>query len=548
MSDIFYTNSASFQTFEVIDTATINNISVNGTLSVSRSIEGTSSYASTALSSSYVSVVKTNAGGTYYPLFVDSNNSSPLYEQLYNSADFLTYNPSEGILTSKTFANVGSGQINNITSSYAITASYAMNGGGTTINTGSFLTTGSSGTSQTISGSLVINQNLTVLGSASITNISQSTLNIGTNLITVNTNTPGIRFGGLAVIDSGSSPQRSGSILFDSTNDQWIFVHQNTGGAITSSVFVQTPQTFNNVGNETNLTTNRVPKSTNAEHIGDSNITDTGTVIQLGSNTQVTGSLIVTGSMIIGSSSLGASENTLTLGARDNGSEGGQLGFNAPGGTYTSSSFIDLYQNRLRILKGTNDTSTGEVARWSMHNLQMGLPGYTSATAFSGTSAATLGVNSNGDVITTMPFTSSYLINGQTTTAGADTTINNLTFITNANEAWAFEATFVGQCSGTGGVRFTVVYSAVPVSSSVSYWGNSTQVGNMTSATTILTTPAQSGTMWATATPIDVQANIRTSFVNGANANTVTIKIQPQNGAQTATLRAMSYITARRIS
>ena len=62
-----------------------------------------------------------------------------------------------------------------------------------------------------ISGSLTILQNLTVFGSASITYITQSTLNIATNLITVNTDTPGVRFGGLAVIDSGSAPQISGS-------------------------------------------------------------------------------------------------------------------------------------------------------------------------------------------------------------------------------------------------------------------------------------------------------------------------------------------------
>ncbi len=75
---------------------------------------------------------------------------------------------------------------------------------------------------------------------------------------------------------------------------------------------------------------------------------------------QITGSLLTSGSSIIsnqltiGSSSQGPNENTLTLGARDAVNEGGQLGFNAPGGTYTSASFLDLYQNRLRILKGTN--------------------------------------------------------------------------------------------------------------------------------------------------------------------------------------------------
>jgi hypothetical protein len=188
------------------------------------------------------------------------------------------------------------------------------------INTSSFATTGSNtfNNNQTISGSLIITQDLTVLGSSSITYISQSTLNISTNLITVNTNTPGIRFGGLAVIDSGSSPQRSGSILFDSQNNQWIFVHQNVGDNITSSVFIQGPQTFNNVGNETTLTINKVPKATGGdlgEHIGDSNITDTGTVIHLGSATQVTGSLNVSGG-ITGSLLGTASLSTQAINAR----------------------------------------------------------------------------------------------------------------------------------------------------------------------------------------------------------------------------------------
>jgi hypothetical protein len=110
--------------------------------------------------------------------------------------------------------------------------------------------------------------------------------------------------------------------------------------------------------------------------------------------------VLITGSAAIGTSSLGPFENTLTLGARDTTSEGGQIGFNAPGGTYTSASFIDLYQNRLRILKGTNTTSTGEVASWNMQTLQMGLAAYTSPSSFPGTVAAVLAVDSGGNVIT----------------------------------------------------------------------------------------------------------------------------------------------------
>ena len=147
--------------------------------------------------------------------------------------------------------------------------------------------------SQTISGSLTITQDLILLGSASIRYITSSQLNISDNIITVNTIQPSIRFGGMAVIDSGSNPQRSGSILFDSQEDQWIYVHQNSS-TITSSLLIMGPETYNSVGNETHPTTNRVMKSINDEHIGDSNISDNGTTITMLINTNVTGSLKVT--------------------------------------------------------------------------------------------------------------------------------------------------------------------------------------------------------------------------------------------------------------
>jgi hypothetical protein len=177
------------------------------------------------------------------------------------------------------------------------TFSASVNGHITNINsfTGSYATTGSNSFNgnQTITGSLVVSQNLTVLGSASILVISSSTLNIGTNLITANTSTPGVRFGGLAIIDSGSSPARSGSWLFDSVNDNWIMIHQNAS-TITSSVGLMGAETYNNVGNETYPTQNRVVKGLGYEHIGDSNITDTGTEISLNSLTSVTGSFVAT--------------------------------------------------------------------------------------------------------------------------------------------------------------------------------------------------------------------------------------------------------------
>jgi hypothetical protein len=132
---------------------------------------------------------------------------------------------------------------------------------------------------------------------SSISYFTSSQFDVGTNFITLNTATP-LRYGGLAVVDSGSSPITSGSLLFDSQNNQWIFVHQNAiGAAITSSVLLMGPQTFNDIGNEITITANRLTKGQAGdlgEHITSSNVTDTGTLVSINSNTHITGSLIVT--------------------------------------------------------------------------------------------------------------------------------------------------------------------------------------------------------------------------------------------------------------
>ena len=189
---------------------------------------------------------------------------------------------------------------NSISASYALTSSYVVNSALLdNSDRNVFIDTGSNGSSQTINGSLTITQNLTVLGSSSITYITSSQLIIADNIISVNTINPGARFGGLTVIDSGSSPLTSGSLLFDSINNHWIFVHQSDAGSqATSSIFIMGPQSFDNIGNETTLTVNRLVKSTFGdlgEHISDSNITDTGTIVSINSDTEITGSITVTG-------------------------------------------------------------------------------------------------------------------------------------------------------------------------------------------------------------------------------------------------------------
>ena len=63
------------------------------------------------------------------------------------------------------------------------------------------------------------------------------------------------------------------------------------------------PQTFNSLGSESYPTTNRILKSLNAEHIGDSNISDNGTTVTILSNTIVNGTFSATGTTLVSGSS-----------------------------------------------------------------------------------------------------------------------------------------------------------------------------------------------------------------------------------------------------
>ena len=235
--------------------------------------------------------------------------------------------------------------------------------------TGSLATTGSNtffGT-QTFSGSVYIANDLVVQGSSSIQYISASSVSIGTNIIQLNTANPSVRFAGLSIIDSGSVGG-SGSFLYDSVQDEFIFLHRGNGVNITSSHFVLGPETYDNLGNETYLTNNILPKGTGKEHLNDSNITDTGTLITLGSNTSVsgmltanglTGSIAATNGVVSGSSQITYANISSIPGGIVSGSS--QTIANLPTGTVSGSSQI-TYANISSIPGGIVSGSSQTIA------------------------------------------------------------------------------------------------------------------------------------------------------------------------------------------
>jgi hypothetical protein len=157
------------------------------------------------------------------------------------------------------------------------------------IKTGSLATTGSNTFigNQIISGTVYIQDNLVVQGSSSLQNITASAVSIGTNIVQLNTATPGVRYAGISVQDSGSSAGITGSMLWDSLCNRWIYSNPSTigysGGMLLSGPRAST------LGSETTLTCNYIAKSGGGDHLYDSCIVDDGTTVCINANLKGTG-------------------------------------------------------------------------------------------------------------------------------------------------------------------------------------------------------------------------------------------------------------------
>ena len=285
----------------------------------------------------------------------------------------------------------------------------------------------------TITGSLTITQNLNVLGSSSITYTTASQLRVNDNVITVNASSPGVRFAGLSVIDSGSSPTVSGSFLFDSLNNQFLYVHTNQA-TVTSSVVLVGAQTYNSLGSETLPTTNRLIKSLGQEHLGDSNISDNGTTIVLNSNSEVTGSLKVT-------------TNVTAVGF--SGSLQGSISGNAATVTTNANLTGDVTSTgnatTIGALKVTDGMLAGSISNAKLTNSSVTV---TAGTGMSGGGAVALG---SSVTLTNAGVTS--IIAG--TGISRDVATGGVT-ITNSGVTSAVAGTGVSVSAGTGAVTFSI--------------------------------------------------------------------------------------------
>ena len=146
---------------------------------------------------------------------------------------------------------------------------------------------------------MVVPGNLTVQGS--MTYISSSVVDIGDNRIRLNVLTPGQRYGGLDIVDSGSMSQATASLLWDSQNDYW-FMTDATNPLVSNKMMGGPTGSF---GSENDLTYGYLPRAQTGDTLENSLLTENGYTLNYNSgqfvvtasngNTTIAGTLGVTG-------------------------------------------------------------------------------------------------------------------------------------------------------------------------------------------------------------------------------------------------------------
>ena len=231
--------------------------------------------------------------------------------------------------------------------------------------------------------------------SQSVSYVSSSQLNVGSNDIILNT-TEQLRFGGLTIFDSGSAGQ-SGSLFWDSLHNVWLYVH--TGTSNTSSILITGPENTGTLGSEQFLTPNLLPKAgLVGDHIVDSQISDNGTTVGM------TGNLVVTGSVTANSSVLrGSTSGTVTVQAA---STAGTTTITLPATTGTVVTTGDTSTVTNTMLAGSiannklaNSTISGISLGSNLATLTIG-SGLT-GTSYNGSTAVTISI-SNGAITNAM--------------------------------------------------------------------------------------------------------------------------------------------------
>lgn len=181
----------------------------------------------------------------------------------------------------------------------------------TAFNNGALIVAGGVGIAKdvNISGSLTVTGLLTAV-SMSTQYVTASQLLVADNKIVVSVNDV-VRFGGLSVVDSGSSSPTTASIYWDSLAHK--FIYENlSGSSYNSALFIAGPVNTGQLGNEVGLTVNRVPVASGDDHIDSRPVSSSIRVDFPSRFTHIEAGLYVTGGVTASAGFTGSLVGSLT--------------------------------------------------------------------------------------------------------------------------------------------------------------------------------------------------------------------------------------------
>jgi hypothetical protein len=154
-------------------------------------------------------------------------------------------------------------------------------------------------TNNTFTGTLNQFQNISAVSASFqyIETVTGSAVIIGQSFIVVNNDTPTQPYGGLSVYDSGSVSPTTSSLVWDGNTNDWKYSY-DVGAGHDAAVMLFGPAA-NGLQNTTYPSNNKLQKGDGGHHLLDSSIYDDGTLVSIGANVNVTGSIQSNGTAVL---------------------------------------------------------------------------------------------------------------------------------------------------------------------------------------------------------------------------------------------------------
>ena len=288
-----------------------------------------------------------------------------------------------------------------------------------------------------ITSDTIIRGDLTVQGTGSFAvfqTVTSDELNVGSNFLTLNYNSPTVPNAGIRTIDSGSTTTTA-SLFFDSTTNDFKYDY-NVGGDHEGGVILMGPEGTGSYTNFPYNANNRIVKGTGGHHIADSTIIDDGTSVDItATNFKLQGTTV---SQNIKTLSLPANTTISTFGKSlidDTSATAARTTLGL--GSIAVLNTVDISSNT-NLTAGTGITLTGDTLSTNSSQISVG-----------------------GDLTGNLSTATVSKVNGVSITSGEATQIANINSTAISATQWGYVGNMNQNVSSTSNVSFNSVNPAI---------------------------------------------------------------------------------------